>query len=161
MIRRATSTAQAVLIAAVASLTGLSGLSAKAEVAAAVLGDMDACLVESATGRDVLNTTVTCFNTARTACGADVLECEIDLETALRERAEDLRNRMPEDLEGVPDFAKERYREILADIDGGARSLCADVPRAERISCGYRAQALRLAKLRSLGAQVDPRFLIP
>ncbi|MDV7142948.1 hypothetical protein R3X27_09640 [Tropicimonas sp. TH_r6] len=127
----------------------------------AELATMDACLVESATGRDVANTTVTCFNDARTVCGADVLGCEAAMAEALEQRAVGLLERMPSELEGVPEFAKERYTEILVDIDAGAVTLCDDVPETMLVSCGYRAQALRLAKLRSLAAQLDPRFLIP
>ncbi len=127
----------------------------------AELAVMDDCLAESAVGRDVANTTVSCFNDARTACGADVLGCEAAMGEALQIRADGLLVRMPSELEGVPDFAKERYSEILVDIDAGAATLCDDVPETMLVSCGYRAQALRLAKLRSLASQLDPRFLIP
>lgn len=122
---------------------------------------MDACLVESATGRDVANTTIVCFNEARAACTGEVLGCEVAMTEAVAERAAGLRERMPSELEGVPEFAKERYVEIMGDIDAGAVTLCEDVPEAGQISCAYRAEALRFAKLRSLASQLDPRFLIP
>ncbi|SDI26908.1 hypothetical protein SAMN04488026_1001238 [Aliiruegeria lutimaris] len=125
------------------------------------LASMDTCLVESATGRDVANTTIICFNEARAACQGAVLACEQEMTAAVAERADGLMERMPSELEGVPEFAKDRYLEILSDIEAGAVDLCADVPEAGQISCAYRAEALRFAKLRSLASQIDPRFLIP
>ncbi|NDR56414.1 hypothetical protein [Aliiruegeria sabulilitoris] len=125
------------------------------------LESMDACLVESATGRDVANTTIICFNEARGACHGAVLACEEEMTAAVAKRADGLMERMPSELEGVPEFAKDRYLEILDDIEAGAVDLCADVPEAGQISCAYRAEALRFAKLRSLASQIDPRFLIP
>lgn len=141
---------------------GLMGsISAANELTPEALAAMNACLVESATERDVANTTIVCFNEARTACGAGVQGCEAAMTSALDERTGGLLERMPKELEGVPQFAKERYIEILGDIDAGAEGLCAEVPEAEKVSCGYRAQALRFAKLRSVDSQIDPRFLIP
>ena len=127
----------------------------------AVLTAMDACLVDSATGRDVANSTIACFNTARNGCRGEVLACETAMTEALAERAAGLRARMPSELEGVPEFAKERYLEIIGEIDSGAASMCEEVPEAGMISCAYRAEALRFARLRSVASQLDPRFLIP
>ncbi len=142
-------------------LFGSSSLVSAGGLDGAALEAMDACLLESATGRDVANTTIICFNEARAACTGGVLDCEAAMTVAVTERASGLKERMPSELEGVPDFAKDRYIEIVSDIDAGAATLCADVPEAGQISCAYRAEALRFAKLRSLAAQLDPRFLIP
>ena len=149
------------IIAAAGLLVGTAPLVWAEGLDAAALEAMDACLLESATGRDVANSTIVCFNAARAACTGEVLDCEVAMTEAVGVRAGELRARMPSELEGVPDFAKDRYQEILTDIDAGAVKLCEDVPEAGQISCAYRAAALRFAKLRSLASQLDPRFLIP
>ncbi|PRY26478.1 hypothetical protein CLV78_101574 [Aliiruegeria haliotis] len=126
-----------------------------------MLEQMDACLLDGIEERDVLNTSVVCFNAAHQGCGADVLACEEALTTALAARGDTLVGRLPSELEGVPEFAKENYLEIRGEIEAGSVAYCADVPKDQAVSCGYRAQALRLAKLRALGASLDPRFLLP
>ncbi len=134
---------------------------AVADLSDAMVIDMDACLLASATDRDVANTTITCFNAARTACGTDALPCETALTQVIGQRADTLLARMPTEMASAPEFAKDRYKEILLDIEQGAAALCADVTAAEQVSCGYRAQAMRLARLRSVASQTDMRLLMP
>ncbi|WP_068115075.1 hypothetical protein [Tropicimonas marinistellae] len=148
------------IVLAVAGIAGAGSLSAE-ELSAGVLAAMDACLVESAVSRDVANSTIVCFNEAHRSCADDLAACETAMSSALSARADGLLARLPVELDGVPDFAKERYREILTDIENGALGQCDDLPAEEAVSCTYHVQALRFAKLRSVGAQVDPSLLMP